>query len=246
MVELEAHKLTWVRLEELLKQKPIALLPIGSFEQHGYHLPLATDSIVAWHIAKLVEKRDESAFVVFPPIVYACSSEHKGFTGTVWIDYVVFIEYVEGVVKSLFESGFEKVAIINAHGGNVAALSVLQRRVNLGSQKAKVYVFNLTDYRELLNKVFGRQFGVQHAGYSETSIVEAIDSSLVDYEALKRVDESDFNNSAKHVFTVKPTREVSNSGMVDNSERFLKGSVENAKRFIEKMVEEICNELKVE
>lgn len=220
------HRLSWVKLAEALKKDPalVALLPVGSFEQHAHHLPLSTDSMLAWRIASMVEERLPEKTVLLPPIVYGCSAEHRGFVGTVWVDYTVFVEYVVGVVGSLFESGFRNVAAINAHGGNVQALGVAQRRLNLRPEgSGRLYVFNLTDFRDVLGTVFGRSVGVQHAGYTETSMVESVCPECVDHEALRSTATGDFSNASPDVFSVHPTRKVSSSGMVDGWGPFVSG-----------------------
>lgn len=240
------HRMSWVKLAEALKANPklVGLLPVGSFEQHGYHLPLSTDSIVAWRIASMVEERLPESTVLFPPIVYACSSEHRGFPGTVWVDYGAFVDYFCGVVGSLFETGFRSVAVINAHGGNVQALGVAQRRLNLRPEGVgKLYVFNLTDFREVMARVFGRPVGVQHAGYAETSILEHVCSECVDREGLAKTPEGDFACASPEVFSVHPTKRVSVSGLVDGFGRFQAGDGSKGEAFLREVVEEIVRRI---
>jgi creatinine amidohydrolase len=247
LIGVIGYTLSWIKLEEALKKKPeiIGLLPIGSFEQHGYHLPFSTDSMVAWRLATMVEQRLPEEVVLFPPVIYACSSEHRGFPGTVWVDYHVFIEYARCVVESLFEAGFRRVGVINAHGGNVQALSVLQRMVNLSGRHAgKLYVFNLTEFRDLTAKVFGRSPPLQHAGYSETSMLEYICPECVDHEGLARMKPEDFKTTSKEVFSIRPTREVSRSGVVDDSEPFQHGDKKLGETLITEIVNAIVERLK--
>lgn len=241
------YRLTWVKLGEALRAEPglTALLPIGSFEQHAYHLPLSTDTMVAWRVASMVEERLPDKTVLLPPIVYACSAEHRGFPGTLWVDYGVFAEYVGGVVDSLFESGFRRVAAINGHGGNVQALGVVQRMVNLRPHGGgKLYVFNLSEFRDITARVFGRGVGAQHAGYSETSILEYICPECVDREGLQRTFAGDFNDSSPDVFSVYPTREVSKSGMVEGGGPFEAGDRARGEEAIRMIVEAIVERLK--
>ncbi|MEM3798718.1 MAG: creatininase family protein [Thermoprotei archaeon] len=240
------YTLSWVKLSESLKEKPglIALLPIGSFEQHGYHLPLSTDSMVAWRLASMVEQRIPDKVALFPPIVYACSSEHRGFPGTVWVDYHVFTDYAKCVTEALYEAGFTRVAVINAHGGNVQALSVLQRMVNLNpNNRGKLYIFNLTEFRDLVAKVFGRSPTPQHAGYTETSIVEYLCPECVDHDGLSRTPPEDFKTASVQVFTVHPTRDVSKSGIVDYSEPFKAGEKQRGEALLLEIVEAIAKRL---
>jgi creatinine amidohydrolase len=243
---LIGYRLTWVKLEDALKQNSglVAVVPVGSFEQHGHHLPFATDSMVAFRIAEMVEGRLPHKTVLFPPIIYGCSSEHRGFPGTVWVDYKVFIDYVCCVVDSLFEAGFKRVAAINAHGGNVQALSVAQRTLNLRLDRDnKLYVFNLTEFRDSTAKVFGRATGLQHAGYSETSMIEHICPDCVDHESLRKMSPDDFRTTSRDVFSVLRTREVSRTGMVDDWEPFETGDAAKGAKLLQEIAERIADSI---
>lgn len=98
------------------RRPEIALLPVGSFEQHGRHLPLATDTIVALAIA------DGLAAVynvfVLPPITMSCSHEHAAWPGTISLSHRTVSAVIEDVVVSLTAQGIGKLAIISGHGGN--------------------------------------------------------------------------------------------------------------------------------
>ena len=103
----------------------VAVLPVGSFEQHGDFLPLITDTVVACLIARRVSA-DYGLFLL-PPITLSCSHEHSGFAGTVSISASTLAAIVTDVAESLRAAGIERLALINGHGGNYVLANVIQQ-----------------------------------------------------------------------------------------------------------------------
>src|SRR6266542_3229740 len=101
-----------------------AVLPVGSFEQHGDHLPLITDTVVACSIARRIAA--EYGLFLLPPITVSCSHEHVGFAGTVSISARTLIAMVTDITDSLRASGIDRLAIVNGHGGNYVLANVVQ------------------------------------------------------------------------------------------------------------------------
>jgi creatinine amidohydrolase len=93
----------------------VAVLPVGSFEQHGGFLPLITDTIVACLIARRLST--DYDLLLLPPVTLSCSHEHSGFAGTVSITVESLTAVVTDVADSLRRSGIERLAIVNGHGG---------------------------------------------------------------------------------------------------------------------------------
>ena len=109
--------------DTVCRENRIAVLPIGSFEQHGDHLPLITDTAIACVIAD----RIATAYDLFllPPITIACSQEHEGFPGTVSIGAKTLIAIVDDVIASLARAGITKLVLANGHGGNYVLSNVV-------------------------------------------------------------------------------------------------------------------------
>jgi creatinine amidohydrolase len=103
----------------------VAVLPVGSFEQHGGFLPLITDTIVACLIARRLST--DYDLLLLPPITLSCSHEHSGFAGTVSITAESLTGVVTDVADSLRRSGIERLAIVNGHGGNYVLANVVQQ-----------------------------------------------------------------------------------------------------------------------
>ncbi|MGW3959054.1 creatininase family protein [Amycolatopsis sp. NPDC005003] len=110
--------------DEQERRASVAVLPIGSFEQHGAHLPLATDTVIAATLARAVAE----AYPVLhlPPITISCSHEHAGWAGTVSISARTLHAVVTDVAASLKASGVDRLVLVNGHGGNYVLSNVVQ------------------------------------------------------------------------------------------------------------------------
>ncbi|WP_280694719.1 creatininase family protein [Kitasatospora sp. GAS204B] len=110
--------------DERKRGPKVAVLPIGSFEQHGDHLPLTTDAVVASLIASRIA--DDYDLFLLPPITIACSHEHASMPGTVSISAATLYAIVNDIWRSLQASGVPGLLIVNAHGGNYVLANVVQ------------------------------------------------------------------------------------------------------------------------
>jgi creatinine amidohydrolase len=105
-------------------QTKIAVLPVGSFEQHGGVLPLITDTVVAQLIADRIA--EDYGLFLLPPITISCSHEHAGFAGTVSISSQTLYAVVADIRASLIGSGIDKLVLVNGHGGNYVLSNIAQ------------------------------------------------------------------------------------------------------------------------
>ena len=127
MIRWEEH--TWPEIEDMLSRLKAVIVPVGSIEQHGPHLPLACDTIGAYKLSLEVAKRFDESILVLPPIYYGVSEHHMDFPGTITISPSTLIALLCEICRSLRRHGVRKVIIINGHGGNVPALSIAMRRI---------------------------------------------------------------------------------------------------------------------
>lgn len=157
-----------------------ALLPVGSTEQHGPHAPLGVDFLSAETIAEAgAEAYAETGgnAVVAPTIPVGVAEEHRAFDGTMWVGEDAFRAYVGDAVRSLCAT-FDRVVVVNGHGGNTDALRELCGRVTRdGGGYAVAYTwFDAVD----------PDLPLGHGGPVETSLVLHVAPDLVDedcYEA---------------------------------------------------------------
>ncbi|WP_101295453.1 creatininase family protein [Halegenticoccus soli] len=117
---MRLSELTWTDVADL--DADLALLPVGSTEQHGPHAPLGTDTLNAVAVAEAAAEAYEDEVVVAPAIPVAVAEEHRQFPGTLWVTPETFRSYVRETVASLADHGLERVVVVNGHGGNVDAL----------------------------------------------------------------------------------------------------------------------------
>src|SRR4051794_8678122 len=111
-------------VEEAARDADIAVLPVGSFEQHGGHLPLSTDALIACVIARQVAEAYD--LLQLPPVTISCSHEHAGWRGTVSISAATLYAVVKDIAASLRTSGVPKLLIVSGHGGNYVLAHVAQ------------------------------------------------------------------------------------------------------------------------
>jgi creatinine amidohydrolase len=111
-------------VEEREREARVAVLPVGSFEQHGAFLPLVTDTVVAVTVSRAVAA--SHPMLVLPPVTISCSHEHAGWAGTVSISAGTLYAIVNDVAESLRRSGVDRLVIVNGHGGNYVLSNVVQ------------------------------------------------------------------------------------------------------------------------
>ena len=102
----------------------VAVLPVGSLEQHGDHLPITTDTLVA----NLIAQEISAAYTLFllPPVTFGCSHEHAALGATVSIRATTLYDMVNDLADSLRRSGVMKLVVVNGHGGNYVLSNVVQ------------------------------------------------------------------------------------------------------------------------
>jgi len=142
------HEMSWVEAKEYFEKNDIALLPVGSNEQHGPQNPLGTDHLIAKALAEETAKR--TGVVCLPVIPFGVSSHHKQFWGTIHVSPKALKEYVKEVCLALNYYGVKKIVIVNGHGGNLNALAELSRELresgmltSLKNLKSKIWCRNL-------------------------------------------------------------------------------------------------------
>ncbi|MEV6989393.1 creatininase family protein [Streptomyces sp. NPDC093228] len=149
--------------------RQVAVLPVGSFEQHGPYLPLATDTLVACAIAR--EIAAAHPVHLLPPVTISCSHEHSAWPGTVSISSVTLHAVVRDIAESLRRSGVEALVLVNGHGGNYVLGNVVQESVGSGARMALFPAPE--DWDEARDRAGVRTslLSDMHAGEIETSIL---------------------------------------------------------------------------
>ncbi len=176
--------LNWKQVDALPRESTLLVLPTAAIEQHGYHLPLATDTLInnlllGHALAKLPPSLSVYAL---PPVHYGKINEHIGFPGTLSVTATTFMAVLRDLGSSLASAGFQRLVLYNTHGGNTALIDVMARDLRA---EFKLRTFAL--HGSAGAKFEGlspqeRAYGF-HAGEVETALLLASVPELVDRSA---------------------------------------------------------------
>ncbi len=121
--------LTWKQVDALPRATTLLVLPTAAIEQHGHHLPLATDTLINNLLLgkALALVAPELPIFALPPLCYGKSNEHIGFPGTLSVSANTFLAVVRDLGASVAAGGFKKLVLYNTHGGNTSLVDVLAR-----------------------------------------------------------------------------------------------------------------------
>jgi len=177
------HEMSWTEAKEYFVKNDIAILPVGSNEQHGPQNPLGTDHLIAKALAEETAKR--TGVLCLQVIPFGVSSHHKQFWGTIHISPKTFKEYVKATCLALSYYGVKKIVIVNGHGGNLSALAELAREM----RKKGIFI-SIFQWWPAAGKFLPDLFKSEerrHASAEETSVNLALHPEIVDMG--KAVDE---------------------------------------------------------
>ena len=176
--------MTWPEVEAARAAGVDAVLvPIGSTEQHGRHMPLDTDCLIARELCRLTAEAGEQQGVrllVAPTLNVTLSWYHMQFPGSLRLSTTTFLQVFREVCDSLAQHGFERLIAVNGHGGNIAALTVA---VNYAMETTgrRVFLVQWWDLAaDLLAEIEGPMI---HAEEAETSIALALGQRVIEAEA---------------------------------------------------------------
>lgn len=167
-------KMNYREVEEYLKTSDAVLIPVGSLENHGLHLPLGTDFLIPDEIARLINAR--SGLLIAPTVNYGATDDLCGFPGTISIGTEGLIALLTAICDQLYRYGFRHFLILNGHGGNTAAINA----VGMHLYRKGAYLANLNWW--LMAGQLNPDWAGGHGGGEETAGILAVDPSLVKTE----------------------------------------------------------------
>lgn len=178
---LRWDNLTSPQIKALAAQEAIVLIPLGSIEQHGPHLPVGTDAILATYFAQRAAQRlcdQGKPCVVTPTIAPANSMHHLHFAGSISLLPDTFIRQLTDMCRCIASHGFRRIVLVNGHGGNdyPAKTALITINQEVGFPVYFLGYWSGTDEAQFLES----QTGINHACESETSLMLAVDETLVD------------------------------------------------------------------
>ena len=176
--------LNWKQVDALPRETTLLVLPTAAIEQHGHHLPLATDTLINnLLLGHALEKLPaEVPVYALPPVCYGKSNEHIGFPGTLSVSSNTFMAVLRDLGSSIAKAGFRKLALYNTHGGNTALIDVMARdlRADFGLRTFTLHGSGGVKYEGVSAQE--RAYGF-HAGEVETALLLGSIPQLVDQSA---------------------------------------------------------------
>ena len=178
-------EMTWEEVAEALEETDIVLIPVGSTEQHGPHLPLGNDAMQGRETARRVASKlgqEGITVVVGPTIPFGIAPYHMAFPGTIRLSHSTLKSVIKEVCLSLYHHGFRKIALLLSHGGNFGTMLVAAEEL-VQETDAQVVVLNwwralMAQYPQMLKSK--RPEG--HGGEGETARMLATHPELVEME----------------------------------------------------------------
>ena len=162
---------TWQELGARVSEQPVVVLPIGSVEDHGHHLPLDTDNFLIWSICEEAAKRAAGEILLLPLIPYGFETHHMDFTGTIDIRQEHLLHFVLDVTKSVAHHGFRRILIADGHGSNMPILDLVARRTILETDAlCGTFIWPSLAREEIRRQRESGRGGMSHAGELETSV----------------------------------------------------------------------------
>ncbi|MGH9679584.1 MAG: creatininase family protein [Candidatus Acidiferrales bacterium] len=176
--------LNWKQVDALPRESTLLVLPTAAIEQHGHHLPLATDTLINnFLLGHALQKLPvELPVFALPPVHYGKSNEHIGFPGTLSMKSSTFMAVLRDLGESLTKAGFKKLVLYNTHGGNSSLVDVMARdlRAEFGLRTFTLHGSGGISFEGLDPQE--RAYGF-HGGEVETSLLLAAIPQLVDQSA---------------------------------------------------------------
>lgn len=233
-------EMTWPEARKYFRKVDIALLPVGSIEQHGPHLPLDTDAFDAGYLAsKVAALCSMPRPLVFPLISYGVSYHHDDFSGTISINNDTLSRLVYEIGMSAAKNGITKLVIINGHGGNVPALKFAAQLINRDAR-----IFTTVDSGETSDSDLAAICETPndvHAGEIETSTSLATRPQLVRMDKARKfipdfsIDYLNFSTK-RSVEWFARTAKISSNGVLGDP---TKATVEKGKKIWEVMIKNL-------
>jgi len=183
---------TWEELSKLETDEYTAILPTGSYEQHGYHLPINTDSFLVSEIALSAAKRainlqQDLKILMVPSLNFGISPHHMDFPGSLTLTGDTFIKIIEEICYCLSHHGFRRILLLNGHGGNTDFLKVAARnvrdRIDILIAVTPYWFCAKKEISEIRDSDDG---GICHAGEMETSCMLYLKNELVRKGKIKK------------------------------------------------------------
>lgn len=244
------ENLTWPEVKRAKLANRIAIFPLGSFEQHGPHLPLTTDSDIVAAVARGVERLRPEKILCLPTLWPGHSTHHLGFAGTMSVHQMPYIRLITELCEGIVAMGARKVFLLNGHGGNdVPVRAALRELKSQYPRTTFVFASYWTLAARTITQVRESELGgLGHACEMETSLMLHLHPDRVKQRRARRDGPGDTDRYRKSdmqygrpVYFVSEFQEITRTGTVGQPElataakgrQFLSGIVADVTAFVD-------------
>lgn len=211
MVKFLYVEMTWPEIKEVVKEDRVVLQPVGTIEDHAYHLPIITDVIITDTICRRAAEKIPDEVVLMPAQYHGYSPHHMDFPGTITIKGPTFIEYMLDITRSLIHHGFRRILIVNGHGSNAPWLEVVARLTIVEHPDALCGMMSWWDIPEVVEAVnkmrTGSSGSTSHASEAETSMMLELRPDLVDMSKAEKDISYQISKYFPHGDLIYPSKE---------------------------------------
>jgi creatinine amidohydrolase/Fe(II)-dependent formamide hydrolase-like protein len=242
-------ELTWVDVAKFLKSHKTVVVPVGSCEQHGPHLPLDTDAYDAFWLSLKAAEKAQCALVA-PPIYYGVSLHHMDFPGTVTLNPQTLEQVSYEISMCLVKHGFKRILFENGHGGNTPALEAAAQRIKAETD-AFVAIDTVSLIPDFIEKFIETPYDA-HAGEFETSTSLANRENSVIKERIakpqinlpkSKYTKIGLKETGPKVSWAFRTKEISSTGVIGDPTKASKAKGEKAWKLAIERLAELLKEL---
>lgn len=221
MKEIYLNRLNTLDLQNLINNGSIdkVIIPIGSCESHGNHLPLGTDIIISKTMSEIICEKCPGT-IIAPPIPFGTSINYNQYPLSISLRYETNIMMIEDILTSLLEHGLKNLIILNGHDGNIPALEIAARNVKNIYRDSTILIIPGWWYysRTVLKNNYKTVDGKGHGGEAETSLMLAIENNLVHQDRACCQIHKDVYELSKHGnMVIWDISEVSKTGTTGDS-----------------------------
>jgi len=180
------EEMTAPQIREVDRANTLVLMPIAATEQHGPHCPTGTDTIICGSIAAAVEQERSKNVLLLPTLWLGASQHHLRYGATLTATLPNYITMLEEIATPLLDDGFQRLMILNGHGGNIDPLRVALRNLQPRYNNALLCGESYWDVarEHIAGQLKGGAAGIGHACEAETALIMHLRPGLVDESAL--------------------------------------------------------------
>lgn len=209
------HDMTAPQLREVPRDQVVIVAPIAACEQHSLHLPTYTDTLLVTAVAEGAEKIAPNQMVVLPSLWFGASHHHLRFGGTLSASVDTHIDMLCDLVVPLLEDGYQRLLILNGHGGNIDTMQTALRRIQPRYTNRLLTAASYWDLAqtELAAIAEGPRKVMGHACEFETSMILALRPDLVRKELIRN-DLETTDPALRGLYTAADMRQRTDHGAV--------------------------------